>query len=63
MNITAMGIDLAKSVLQVHGIDKQGNVVLRKQLRRNQMMVFFAEQTPCLMGMEACVGAMGLWSS
>src|SRR5664279_3921860 len=57
MNITVMGIDLAKNVLQVHGIDQQGKVVLRRQLRRNQVMVFFAQQTPCLVGMEACGGA------
>ena len=57
MNITVMGIDLAKNVLQVHGVDQQGKVVLRRRLRRNQVMVFFAQQTPCLVGMEACGGA------
>jgi transposase len=41
MNITVMGIDLAKNVLQVHGVDQQGKAVLRRQLRRNQVMVFF----------------------
>jgi transposase len=57
MKVTAMGIDLAKNVFQVHGVDEQGKVVLRKQLRRSQMMVFFAQRTPCLVGMEACAGA------
>jgi transposase len=57
VNITAIGIDLAKNVFQVHGVDEHGKVVVRKQLRRSQMMAFFAQRTPCLVGMEACGGA------
>src|SRR5260221_7029102 len=57
MNVTAIGIDLAKNVFQVHGVDEHGKVVVRKQLRRNQMMAFFAQRAPCLVGMEACGGA------
>jgi len=57
MNITAVGIDLAKNVLQVHGVDARGKVVLRRQLRRDQVVPFFANLRPCLIGMEACAGA------
>lgn len=57
MNITQVGIDLAKLVFQVHGVDARGKVVLRKQLKRSQMTVFFAQMAPCLIGMEACGGA------
>lgn len=57
MNIKRVGIDLAKQVFQVHGVDAQEKTVLRKQLRRNQLLSFFATLTPCLIGMEACGGA------
>ena len=57
MDITTVGIDLAKSVFQVHGVDERGNRVVRKRLRRNQVLVFFAQVSPCLIGMEACAGA------
>ena len=57
MDITTVGIDLAKSVFQVHGVDERGNRVVRKRLRRNQVLVFFAQMSPCLIGMEACAGA------
>ena len=57
MNITAVGIDLAKNVFQVHGVDARGKVVLRKQLRRDQMGRFFVKLPPCLIGMEACASA------
>ena len=57
MNITTIGIDLAKSVFQLHGADEQGKVVLKKQLKRSQMLPFFANLPPCLIGMEACGGA------
>jgi len=57
MNVTAVGIDLAKNVFQVHGIDVRGKVVLRRQLRRDQVTVFFAKLPPCLIGMEACGSA------
>ncbi len=57
MKLTTVGIDLAKSVFQVHGVDERGKGVLRKQLRRNQVLAFFARQERCLIGMEACAGA------
>jgi len=49
-----IGIDLAKNVLQVHGVDAEGGVVFRRQLRRGQVLGFFEKQVPCLVGMEAC---------
>ncbi len=57
MNIKRVGIDLAKQVFQVHGVDCHDKAVLRKQLRRNQFLGFFATLSPCLIGMEACGGA------
>ncbi len=57
MNITTIGIDLAKSVFQLHGTDERGKAVLSKVLRRPQMMRFFTQMPPCLIGMEACGGA------
>jgi len=57
MNVTAVGIDLAKNVLQVHGVDGRGKVVLRRQLRRDQVTSFFAQLPPCLIGMEARASA------
>jgi len=53
MNITQVGVDLAKLVFQVHGVDARGKVVLRKQLKRSQVAEFFAQLAPCLIGMEA----------
>lgn len=57
MKLRAIGLDLAKNVFQVHGVDEQDRPVLRRQLRRAQMLVFFARLEPCLIGMEACAGA------
>jgi transposase len=57
MEITTVGVDLAKNVFQVHGVDQRGKAVLRKQLRREQMVEFFAKLSPCLVGMEACGSA------
>jgi transposase len=57
MQITTIGLDIAKNVFQVHGIDAAEKVVVRKQLRRGQMMKFFAVLPPCLVGMEACATA------
>jgi transposase len=57
MKITTTGIDLAKNVFQVHGVDERGKVVLRKQLKRGQVMAFFVKLPPCLIGMEACGSA------
>lgn len=57
MNIKRVGIDLAKSVFQLHGVDGQEKVILRKQLRRAQVLDFFKNLPPCLIGMEACSSA------
>jgi len=57
MKITTVGIDLAKNVFQVHGVDERGKAVLKKQLRRDQMATFFVNLPPCLIGMEACSSA------
>jgi transposase len=57
MKITTVGFDLAKSVFQVHGANGHGKAVLRKKLRRDQVLPFFANLPPCLVGMEACAGA------
>jgi len=54
MQIATIGLDIAKNVFQVHGIDAAENVVVRKQLRRSQVIVFFKALAPCLVGMEAC---------
>jgi transposase len=57
MQITTIGLDIAKNVFQIHGIDAAEKVVVRKQLRRGQVMKFFAALSPCLVGMEACATA------
>ena len=57
MQIATIGLDIAKNVFQVHGIDSNEKVVVRKQLRRSQVMRFFQELSPCLIGLEACATA------
>ncbi len=57
MKITTIGIDLAKNVFQIHGVDQRGKVVVRKRLRRQQVLTYFTQHPPCLVGMEACGGA------
>lgn len=57
MDITTLGIDIAKSIFQLHGTNKQGKVVLKKRLRRDQLLAFMQNLPPCLVGMEACGGA------
>ena len=52
--ITTIGLDLAKSVFQVHAVGFDGKTVLRRQVRRAQMLAFFGTLAPCLIGMEAC---------
>jgi transposase len=61
MKITTIGIDLAKAVFQVHGVDRHGKVGLRKQLKRKDLVNFFANLEPCLIGMEAC-GSAHYWA-
>ena len=53
--ITTIGLDIAKSVLQVHGVDAQGKVVIRRQLKRRYVLAFFQKLPLCLVGIEACV--------
>jgi len=55
--VSIVGLDLAKNVFQVHGIDAQGKVLLRQHLRRGEVLSFFAKLAPCLVGMEACATA------
>jgi len=57
MQVTTIGLDIAKNVFQVHGIDASEKVVVRKQLRRSQVLAFFKALPPCLVGMEACATA------
>lgn len=57
MQATTIGIDLAKNVFQLHGVDADGKAVVRRQLRRGQMVAFFRKMAPCLIGMEACATA------
>ncbi|NKJ40156.1 hypothetical protein FHT28_006918, partial [Rhizobium sp. SG570] len=53
-DIATIGLDIAKNVFQLHGVDARGQVVLRKALRRANMIAFFTKLPPCLIGMEAC---------
>ena len=52
--VTTIGLDIAKSVFQVHGIDAEGNVLIRRQLKRRYVLAFFQKLSPCLVGIEAC---------
>jgi len=61
MKTTTVGLDLAKNVFQVHGIDEAGEIIVRKALRRRQMLPFFEGLEPCLIGMEAC-GTSHYWA-
>jgi transposase len=55
--ITTIGLDIAKSVFQVHGVDADGNVILRRQLKRRYVLLFFQRLPPCLVGIEACASS------
>ena len=55
--ITTIGLDIAKSVFQVHGVDAEGNVVLRRQLKRRYVLAFFQKLPSCLVGIEACASS------
>ena len=61
MQITTIGLDLAKNVFQVHGVDAEGTVVVRRKLRRTQVREFFVKLAPCLIGMKAC-GTAHFWA-
>ncbi len=55
--IATIGLDIAKSVFQVHGVDSAGQVVVRRQLKRRQVLAFFGKLPPCLIGIEACASS------
>ena len=57
MQVTTIGLDIAKRVFQVHGVDAAGTVVVRRKLRRSELLQFFAHLAPCLIGIEACATA------
>lgn len=57
MSVTTIGLDLAKSVFQVHGVDAEGHTVLKRRLRRHDLLTFFERLPSCLIGMEACSSA------
>ena len=61
MQVSTIGVDLAKNVFQVHGVDSAGKVVVSRQLRRKQVIDFFRKIPPCLVGMEAC-GTAHYWA-
>jgi transposase len=55
--ITTIGLDIAKSVFQVHGVDADGQVVIRRQLKRRYVLAFLERLAPCLIGIEACASS------
>ena len=57
MKVTTVGLDLAKSVFTLQGVDEHGRAVLRKTVRRAKLLELFAQLPPCVVGMEACSGA------
>ncbi len=57
MKVTTLGIDLAKTVFQLHGVDERGHVVLRKKLSRKKLLIFLSNLPACLIGLEACGGS------
>ena len=60
-SVATVGLDLAKHVFQVHGVDALGSVVVAKAIRRNKLLEFFASLPPCLVGLEAC-GSAHYWA-
>jgi transposase len=55
--VTTIGLDIAKSVFQIHGVDAAGNVIVRRQLKRRYVLPFFQKLPPCLIGVEACASS------
>src|SRR4029450_13656879 len=55
--VTTIGLDIAKSVFQIHGVDAAGNVIVRRQLKRRYVLPFFQKLPPCLIGIEACASS------
>src|SRR5438067_12097927 len=60
MQVTTLGLDLAKRVFQVHGVDAAGKVVIRRRLQRSEMAAFFSDLPACVVGIEACATAQHL---
>ena len=54
---STIGLDIAKSVFQIHGVDTNGNVVIRRQIKRRYVLAFFSKLLPCLVGIEACASS------
>lgn len=57
MNISVIGVDIAKNVFQIHGIDASGKVLVQKKIKRDKLITYFSNLTPCLVGMEACASS------
>lgn len=57
MSVVRIGLDIAKSVFQLHGVDARGKAVLTKKLSRSEVLTYFANLPPCLVGIEACAGS------
>ncbi len=55
--VTTIGLDIAKSVFQVHGVDAEGKVTIRRKLKRRYVAAFFQKLPPCLVGIEACASS------
>ena len=55
--VTAIGLDISKSVFQIHGVDATGNVIVCRQLKRRYVLPFFQKLPPCLVGIEACASS------
>jgi transposase len=55
--VTTVGLDIAKSVFQEHGVDAQGEILIRCQLKRRYVLAFFQKLPPCLIGIEACASS------
>ena len=61
MDITTIGVDIAKRIFQIHGVDKKGKTVLKKKLMRDQVLTFMTNIPKCLIGIEAC-GSANYWA-
>jgi transposase len=58
MNIATIGIDIAKNVFHIHGVCRDGKVMVSRQLRRQQLLPYLRQLTPCTVGLEACPGGV-----
>ena len=59
-DVRVIGLDIAKSVFQLHGVDSAGATVLQKRLTRSRLLPFFEKLSPCLVGIEACATSLSL---